>query len=67
MHLRRFDFEKVATAEFTILRTSLLPGLLKVVEANCGVYPLPMRIFEISDIVMLDKSRHGNALKLFRR
>ena len=35
------------------MRTSLLPGLLKTVCANKHI-PLPIKIFEISDIVLKD-------------
>ena len=34
-------------------RTSLLPGLLKTVQANRKM-PLPMKLFEISDVVVRD-------------
>jgi phenylalanyl-tRNA synthetase beta chain len=36
-----------------VVRTSLLPGLLKTVCANKHV-PLPIKIFEIADIVLKD-------------
>jgi len=41
------------TLEFQIARTALLPGLLKTVQANLNM-PLPMKIFEISDVVLKD-------------
>lgn len=41
------------TLEFQVVRTSLLPGLLKTLAANRKM-PLPMKLFEISDIVVTD-------------
>lgn len=41
------------TAEFQIARTSLLPGLLKTLAANRKM-PLPLKLFEISDVVLKD-------------
>ncbi|KAJ8022005.1 Phenylalanine--tRNA ligase beta subunit [Holothuria leucospilota] len=38
------------TAEFQIARTALLPGVLKTLSCNRKM-PLPMKLFEISDIV----------------
>uniref|UniRef100_A0A8C6ZU85 Phenylalanine--tRNA ligase beta subunit n=1 Tax=Nothoprocta perdicaria TaxID=30464 RepID=A0A8C6ZU85_NOTPE len=43
------------TAEFQVARTSLLPGLLKTIAANRKM-PLPLKLFEISDIVLKDDS-----------
>ena len=42
-----------ATAEFQILRTSLLPGLLKTLRENKAL-ALPLKIFEASDIAVQD-------------
>uniref|UniRef100_UPI00358FCF72 phenylalanine--tRNA ligase beta subunit n=1 Tax=Myxine glutinosa TaxID=7769 RepID=UPI00358FCF72 len=41
------------TADFQVARTSLIPGLLKTAAANKQV-ALPMRLFEISDVVLKD-------------
>jgi phenylalanyl-tRNA synthetase beta chain len=38
------------TKEFEIVRTSLLPGLLKVVASNKH-NPVPIRLFEVGDVV----------------
>jgi len=43
------------TLEFQIARTTLLPGLLKTVQANLKM-PLPMKLFEISDVVLKDST-----------
>ncbi|XP_034295305.1 phenylalanine--tRNA ligase beta subunit [Pantherophis guttatus] len=43
------------TAEFQVARTTLLPGLLKTVTANKKM-PLPLKLFEISDIVVKDST-----------
>lgn len=39
--------------EFQVVRTTLLPGLLKTIASNKNM-PLPMKIFEISDVVFKD-------------
>uniref|UniRef100_A0A8C4WTR6 Phenylalanine--tRNA ligase beta subunit n=1 Tax=Eptatretus burgeri TaxID=7764 RepID=A0A8C4WTR6_EPTBU len=41
------------TADFQVARTSLIPGLLKTAAANKQM-ALPMRLFEISDVVLKD-------------
>jgi len=41
------------TQEFQVARTTLLPGILKTVQANRKM-PLPLRLFEISDVVLRD-------------
>ena len=42
------------TYEFQVCRTALLPGLLKTCQANKKL-PLPIKLFEISDVVMKGK------------
>jgi phenylalanyl-tRNA synthetase beta chain len=42
-----------ATIEFQVARTSLLPGLFKTVHHNKG-QPKPLKLFEISDVVLRD-------------
>lgn len=39
------------TAEYQVVRTSLLPGLLKTIREN-KKHSLPMKIFEVSDVVL---------------
>ncbi len=46
--------------DFTACRTTVIPGLLKVVAANKADV-LPIRIFEAGDVVVLDKSRAEGA------
>lgn len=46
--------------EFQVVRTSLIPGLLKTVRENRS-HPLPIKIFETSDIVFKDLSRERQA------
>ncbi|KAK6113563.1 phenylalanine--tRNA ligase beta subunit [Brugia pahangi] len=41
------------TSEFQVARTSLLPGLLKALASNKDM-PLPLRLFEIQDVVLKD-------------
>uniref|UniRef100_A0A1E1XU16 Phenylalanine--tRNA ligase beta subunit n=1 Tax=Amblyomma sculptum TaxID=1581419 RepID=A0A1E1XU16_AMBSC len=43
------------TLEFQVARTTLLPGLLKTLNANKKM-PLPLKLFEISDVVFKDDS-----------
>ncbi|KAJ3076029.1 hypothetical protein HDU98_005978 [Podochytrium sp. JEL0797] len=42
-----------ATIEYQVVRTSLLPGLMKTLYSNKKL-PLPLKIFEVSDIVLKD-------------
>jgi len=41
------------TLEFQTARNTLLPGLLKTIQANKRM-PLPLKLFEISDVVLID-------------
>ncbi|KAJ3004827.1 hypothetical protein HKX48_001031 [Thoreauomyces humboldtii] len=41
------------TIEYQVVRTSLLPGLLKTIEANQH-FPRPFKLFEVSDVVFKD-------------
>jgi phenylalanyl-tRNA synthetase beta chain len=43
------------TLEFQIVRTTLMPGLLKTIRENRS-HPLPIKIFECSDISVKDPS-----------
>lgn len=43
------------TIEFEVVRTSLIPGLLKVFQSNTNE-SLPQRIFEVSDVALLDNN-----------
>lgn len=44
------------TAEYQIVRTSLLPGLLKTIGSNKH-HSVPMKIFEVSDVAFKDMSQ----------
>lgn len=48
------------TLEFQIVRTSLLPGLLKTIRENRS-HALPIRVFELSDVVFQDMLRERQA------
>lgn len=50
------------TLEFQVCRTTLLPGILKTIAANKKM-PLPLKIFEISDVVLKDESA-GNGFSI---
>lgn len=43
------------TAEYQIVRTSLLPGILKTIREN-RKHPLPIKVFESSDVAFKDES-----------
>lgn len=43
------------TIEFQVARTCLLPGILKTIHANKNM-PLPLQLFEISDVVLQSDS-----------
>ncbi|KAF2200737.1 phenylalanyl-tRNA synthetase beta chain [Delitschia confertaspora ATCC 74209] len=44
------------TAEYQIVRTSLLPGLLKTISSNRH-HSVPIKIFEVSDVGFIDLSQ----------
>lgn len=48
------------TLEFQVVRTSLIQGLLKTVRENRS-HPLPIRLFETSDVVFKDKTLERQA------
>jgi len=48
------------TLEFQVVRTSLLPGLLKCLQGN-KKEPIPQFIFELSDCAVLDASHETGA------
>ena len=48
------------TLEFQVVRTSLLQGLLKTIRENRS-HPLPIRVFETSDVVFKDTSYERQA------
>lgn len=52
--------ENPKTAEYQIVRTSLLPGLLKSIREN-KKHTLPMKIFEVSDVVVKDDKAERKA------
>ena len=48
------------TKEFQIVRTTLLPGLLKTIN-NSKKVKLPIKLFEVADVVLLDESTDTGA------
>jgi len=44
------------TAEYQVVRTSLLPGILKTIREN-RKHALPLKVFECSDVAFRDESR----------
>ena len=46
----------VALCSVQVARTTLLPGLLKTIAANKNM-PLPMKVFEVSDVVLKDSEK----------
>lgn len=48
------------TLEFQVARTSLLSGLLKTVASNKKM-PLPLKLFEVSDVVLVDETTEVGA------
>lgn len=49
------------TLDFQVARTTLMPGILKTVAANRKM-PLPIKIFEISDVVLKDPRKGIDSL-----
>ncbi|XP_053543368.1 phenylalanine--tRNA ligase beta subunit isoform X1 [Ictalurus punctatus] len=54
--MRAVHISNPKTAEFQVARTTLLPGLLKTVAANRKM-ALPLKLFEISDVVLKDEDK----------
>jgi len=54
------EISNPATIEFQVARTSLLPGILKTLESNKEV-PLPLKVFEVSDILLVDPNTEVGA------
>lgn len=54
------DLSNPATADFEVCRTNLLASALKTLGANKDT-PLPVRLFEISDVVLIDGSKEVGA------
>lgn len=50
---RAVRLQNPKTAEYQIVRTSLLPGLLKTIRENKG-HAVPMKVFEVSDVCYKD-------------
>jgi phenylalanyl-tRNA synthetase beta chain len=48
------------TLEFQVVRTSLVPGLLKTIRENRS-HPLPIKVFESTDVVFKDLSLERQA------
>ncbi|KAK4413309.1 Phenylalanine--tRNA ligase beta subunit, cytoplasmic [Sesamum alatum] len=48
------------SADFEVVRTSLMPGILKTVGHNKD-HPKPIKIFEVGDAVLLDESKDVGA------
>ncbi|XP_053691153.1 phenylalanine--tRNA ligase beta subunit [Sabethes cyaneus] len=48
------------TLEFQVVRTTLIPGLLKTLSANRKM-PLPLKLFEVSDVVLADSNAEVGA------
>lgn len=48
------------TLEFQVARTSLLSGILKTVASNKKM-PLPLKLFEVSDVVLVDDTTEVGA------
>ncbi|KAI8877197.1 beta subunit of phenylalanyl-tRNA synthetase [Backusella circina FSU 941] len=65
--LNRADDSKTAiqlanpkTAEYQVVRTSLLPGILKTLNSNKKL-ALPIKVFEVSDVGYKDETRERRA------
>ncbi|XP_050984953.1 phenylalanine--tRNA ligase beta subunit [Labeo rohita] len=58
--IRAVHISNPKTAEFQVVRTSLLSGLLKTIAANRKM-PLPLKLFEISDVVLKDETKDVGA------
>ncbi|KAL2467624.1 putative phenylalanine--tRNA ligase beta subunit [Forsythia ovata] len=48
------------SADFEVVRTSLMPGMLKTIGHNKD-HPKPIKIFEVGDVVLLDETKDVGA------
>ncbi|KAL2503472.1 putative phenylalanine--tRNA ligase beta subunit [Abeliophyllum distichum] len=48
------------SADFEVVRTSLMPGILKTIGHNKD-HPKPIKIFEVGDVVLLDETKDVGA------
>ncbi|CAA2996313.1 Probable phenylalanine--tRNA ligase beta subunit [Olea europaea subsp. europaea] len=48
------------SAEFEVVRTSLMPGILKTIGHNKD-HPKPIKIFDVGDVVLLDETKDVGA------
>lgn len=51
--------ENPKTADFQVARTSLLPGLFRTIGSNKNM-PLPLKLFEVGDVVIRDLSKDSD-------
>ncbi|XP_042062264.1 phenylalanine--tRNA ligase beta subunit, cytoplasmic-like [Salvia splendens] len=51
------------SADFEVVRTTLMPGILKTVGHNKD-HPKPIKIFEVGDVVLLDEKKDVGASNL---
>ncbi|EPQ26368.1 uncharacterized protein PFL1_06016 [Pseudozyma flocculosa PF-1] len=58
--------ENPKTAEYQVVRTSLLPGLLKTIREN-RKHALPLRTFEVSDVAFKDATERERLSRNQRR
>lgn len=49
-----------ASMEYQVVRTSLLPGMLKTLRENRSM-PMPVKVFEVSDVALQDRSLERQA------
>ncbi len=52
---------KSKTVDLEVLRNSLIPGLLKTIQAN-QMSPLPIKLFELSDVGFIDENTETGAI-----
>lgn len=52
------------TIEFQVARTSLIPGLLKTLNSNKKM-PLPLKLFEISDVILKDNNKGNKIVSVY--
>lgn len=59
-HVPAVHISNPKTLEFQVARTCLMTGILKTVTANKRM-PLPLKLFEISDVVLTDETAEVGA------
>lgn len=57
---KSLEYQVLINCLYQVVRTSLLPGVLKTLHSN-RKNPLPLKVFEVSDVVLKDDKAERRA------